>query len=172
MSLGVFDHDDGRFRLVRDGREIGSIEGRTIRFHDYADAAAATRAAVTAYDALARWTARQLRSAPLPHDGRRLAIVAEGDVEWLVLGAARIGRLWRRAPDDAIERASAIGFEIDLPTRLPASLALSAAHVMDLALHSGGRVTVPASHAPLASPPNAARGTRPAASARTTGAAT
>jgi hypothetical protein len=169
MSLDVFDHDDGRFRLVRDGREIGSIEGRTIRFHAYADVASATLAAATAYDALARWTARQLRSAPLAHDGRRLAIVPEDGVEWLVLGAARIGRLWRRAPDDAIERASAIGFEIDLPTRLPASLALSAAHVMDLALNSGGRVTVPASQA---SPPNAARAQRPAASARRTGAAT
>jgi hypothetical protein len=134
MSFSIFDHGDGRFRLVRDEREVGWVEDRTIGFRGFASTDDARAAATTAYTALAAWIARQVRTEPVPPRRRRLSTQREGAVEWLTLGGTRIGRLWRFAPDDLPEAAPDFGFEVYLPTRVAGGLALSAAQVIGGAL--------------------------------------
>jgi hypothetical protein len=134
MSFSIFDRGDGRFRLVRDEREVGWVEDRTIGFRGFADADEARAAATTAHTALARWIARQVRTEPVPPRRRRLSTRREGAVEWLTLGGVRVGRLWRFAPDDLPETAPKFGFEVYLPARVAGGLALSAAQVMGRAL--------------------------------------
>jgi hypothetical protein len=134
MSFSIFDHGDGRFRLVRDEREVGWVEDRTIGFRGFADADEARAAATTAYTALAGWIARQVRTEPVPPRRRRLAVRREGAVEWLTLGGARIGRLRPFGADDLAQVAPEFGFEVYLPARVAHGLALSAAQVIDRAL--------------------------------------
>ena len=146
MPLNIFDHGDGRFRLVRDEREIGWVEDRTIAFRGFADAEEARDAATAAYTALASWIGRQLRSEPVPPRRRRLSVRREGAVEWLTLGGVRVGRLRRFGTDDLADGERDFGFELHLPTRMARGLALSAAQVVDRAL-AHARV-----HRPLESP--------------------
>ena len=134
MSFSIFDHGDGRFRLVRDDREVGWVEDRTIGFRGFADADEARDAATTAYDALASWSARQLRTEPLPPRRRRLSVRREGAVEWLTLGGVEIGRLRRFGADDIPGVEPDFGFELRLSARVSAALGLSAAQVIGRAL--------------------------------------
>jgi hypothetical protein len=134
MSFSIFDHGDGRFRLVRDEREVGWVEDRTIGFRGFVDANEARAAATTAYTALAGWIARQLRTEPVPPRRRRLSVRREGAMEWLTLGGVRIGRLRRFGTDDQPGVAPDFGFEVYLPTRVSSGLGLSAAQVIDRAL--------------------------------------
>src|SRR5689334_12388051 len=134
MSFSIFDHGDGRFRLVRDDREVGWVEDRTIGFRGFADADEARDAATTAYTALASWSARQLRTEPVPPRRRRLSVRREGAVEWLTLGGVEIGRLRRFGTDDLPGAEPDFGFELHLPARVSAAHGLSAAQAIGRAL--------------------------------------
>jgi hypothetical protein len=134
MSFSIFDRGDGHFRLVRGDREIGWVEDRVIGFRGFADADDARAAATTAYNALAGWTARQIRTEPAPRRMTRLSVRREGAVAWLTLDGVRIGRLRRFGADDDARGAPDFGFEIHLPARVADGLTLNAAQVIDRAL--------------------------------------
>jgi hypothetical protein len=117
MSLSIFEHGDGRFRLVHDDREVGWLENRTLTIADFPDAATARDAASTAYDALSAWLSRQRHVDAKPRRGRALKI-RPGDADRaLMLGGVRVGRLV-----DASVTSPAHGFELALPPRLTATL--------------------------------------------------
>jgi hypothetical protein len=129
MPLGIFEHGDGRFRLFRDGCEIGWVEGRAVAFLGFDSEAAATHAATAAYNALNDWLARQSRAQPTTR--RQLGLCVENGEHRLTLGGITIGRLLL-GPDDRIATSGSHGFELTLPP--PIGAALSAAQVIDQAL--------------------------------------
>src|SRR5690242_18832334 len=91
MSLSIFEHGDGRFRLFRDEREVGWVEGRAIGFFGFDSQAIAVDAATAAYDALTGWLARQSGEQLTPRGRRRLRIRVENGEHQLTLGGAAIG---------------------------------------------------------------------------------
>lgn len=131
MSLKIFEHGDGRYRLFRDDLEVGWVLGRDIGFGGFADEESAIRAATAAYDALSGWLSRQRRDEAAPRRGRRLGARHDGGERVLTLGGVPIGRLVHShvdlRPDDGSH-----GFELRLPPRFGA--ALTAAQVIDNAL--------------------------------------
>jgi hypothetical protein len=129
MPLSIFEHGDGRFRLFRDGREIGWVEGRAVAFVGFDSEAAAAHAATAAHNALNNWLARQSREQPTPR--RRLGITVENGERHLTVGGIAIGRLLSGL-EDRIATGGSHGFELTLPPRIGA--ALSAAQVIDQAL--------------------------------------
>ena len=129
MPLSIFEHGDGRFRLFRDGCEIGWVEGRAVAFLGFDSEAAAAHAATAAYNALNDWLARQSREQPTPR--RQLGLCVENGEHHLTLGGIAIGRLLS-GPEDRIATSRSHGFELTLPPRIGS--ALSAAQVIDQAL--------------------------------------
>ena len=129
MTLNIFEHGDGHFRLFRDGREVGWVDNRDVGFLGFDTEADAADAAIVAYDALSVWLARQSRAQRIPQ--RRLDLRVENGETSLTLGDIVIGRLASESGDHAA--ASPVhGFELKLPPRVGAPL--SAAHVIDQAL--------------------------------------
>jgi hypothetical protein len=129
MPLSVFEHGDGRFRLFRDGCEVGWVEGRAVGFLGFDSEAAAADAAIAAHNALSHWLARQSREQPATR--RQLGRRVENGEHHLTLGGISIGRLLS-GPQDRIATSGSHGFELQLPPRIGA--ALSAAQVIDQAL--------------------------------------
>jgi hypothetical protein len=129
MSLSVFEYGDGRFRLFRDGSEIGWVEGRAVGFVGFDSEAAAVRAALAAYNALSDWVARQCREQVTPR--RRLGLRVEDGEHHRTVDGIAIGRLLSE-PVDRTPSGVSHGFELKLPPRIGA--ALSAAQVIDQAL--------------------------------------
>ena len=129
MSLSIFEYGDGRFRLFRDGSEVGWVEGRTVGFLGFDSEPAAINAALAAYNALSDWLARQSREHAKPR--RRLGLRLEDGEQHLTVGGVSIGRLLS-GTIDRIATGGSHGFELKLPPRIGA--ALSAAQVMDQAL--------------------------------------
>jgi hypothetical protein len=129
MPLSIFEHGDGRFRLFRDGCEVGWVEGRAVGFLGFDSEAAATDAAMAAHNALSDWLARQSREHP-PKRGQ-LGLSVEHGEHHLTLGGISIGRLVSGL-EDRIATSGSHGFELTLPPRIGA--ALSAAQVIDQAL--------------------------------------
>jgi len=129
MSLSIFEFGDGHFRLFRDGREVGWVEGRAVGFLGFDTEAGAYHAATVAYDALSGWLARQSREQAVPR--RRLQLRVENGERQLTIGGIAIGRLFSGS-DDRIANGGSRGFELTLPPRIGA--ALSAAQVIDQAL--------------------------------------
>jgi len=128
-SMSIFERGDGRFVFVRDDREIGWLEGRTIAFSGFGDMSAARRAATVAYDALCVWLARQGRSDTPPRRERSLGVRVENGEELLTLSGVPIGKLHTSRNDDMPDRC---GFELLLPQRVGAPLV--AAQIIDQAL--------------------------------------
>jgi hypothetical protein len=129
MTLSIFEHGDGHFRLFRDGCEVGWVDGRDVGFLGFDSETGAADAAMVAYDALSVWLARQSRAQQTSQ--RRLDLRVENGETSLTLGDIVIGRLVSESEDGAA--ASPVhGFELKLPPRVGASL--SAAHVIDQAL--------------------------------------
>jgi len=131
MSLSIFEHGDGRFRLYHGDREVGWVESRAVGFVGFDSDEAAVRAAAIAYDALSEWLARQRRQEAAPRRGRRLRVRTESGEHQLTLGEVAIGKLVSGPADHTPEGASH-GFELLLPPRIGA--ALTAAHIIDQAL--------------------------------------
>jgi hypothetical protein len=129
MSLSIFEYGDGRFRLFRDGSEVGWVEGRAVGFLGFDSEAAAANAALAAYNALSDWLARQSREETKPR--RRLGLRVEDGEQQLTVGGVAIGRLLS-GTTDRIATSGSYGFELKLPPRIGA--ALSAAQVIDQAL--------------------------------------
>jgi hypothetical protein len=129
MSLSIFEYGDGRFRLFRDGSEVGWVEGRAVGFLGFDSEAVAVNAALAAYNALSEWLARQSREQARPR--RRLGLRAEDGEQHLTVNGVAIGRLLS-GTIDRIATGGSHGFELKLPPRIGA--ALSAAQVMDQAL--------------------------------------
>jgi hypothetical protein len=124
MSLSIFEFGDGRFRLFRGDQEVGWLEGRTVAFLGFANAAAARRAAHVAYDAMSAWLARQRRTGASPRRGRPLESRTADGNHVLTLGGIAIGRL--------CSDAETHGFELQLPPGI--SSPLTVAQVIDDAL--------------------------------------
>ena len=126
MSLSIFDHGEGRFRLFHGEHEVGWVDGRHIGFSGFATTDAARRGATVAYDALSQWLARQLRTDASPRSGRRLGLRRDGDEKLLTLGGVPIGQLIQAEAGDG-----AHAFQLLLPPRV---VSLAAAQVIDGAL--------------------------------------
>lgn len=131
MSVSIFEHGDGRFRLFHGDREAGWVEGRAVGFIGFESDDDALCAATIAYHALSDWLARQRWQEAAPRPGRRLRARSEAGERQLVFGDVPVGRLLSGPADHATESASC-GFELLLPKRVGA--ALTAAHVIDQAL--------------------------------------
>jgi hypothetical protein len=129
MTLSIFEHGDGHFRLFRDGCEVGWVDGRDVGFLGFDTEADAADAAIAAYEALSVWLARQSRAQRTPQ--RRLDLRVENGKTSLTLGDIAVGRLVSEA-EDRTTTSGSYGFELRLPPRIGA--ALSAAHVIDQAL--------------------------------------
>jgi hypothetical protein len=129
MSLSIFEYGDGRFRLFRDGSEVGWVEGRAVGFLGFDSEAAAVNAALAAYNALSDWLARQTREPAKAR--RRLGQRVEDGEQQLTVDGVAIGRLLSGTMD-RITSGGSHGFELKLPPRIGA--ALSAAQVIDQAL--------------------------------------
>ena len=129
MSLTIFEFGDGRFRLFRDGSEVGWVDGRAVGFLGFDSEAAAADAAQAAYNALSHWLARQSREHVTTR--RRMGSRIEDGEHRLTVGGIAIGRLLS-GPMDRVATGGSHGFELRLPPRIGA--ALSAAHVIDQAL--------------------------------------
>jgi len=112
MSLSIFEFGDGHFRLFRDGREVGWVEGRAVGFLGFDTEAGAYHAATVAYDALSGWLARQSREQAVPR--RRLQLRVENGERHLTIGGIAIGRLLSGS-DDRIANGGSRGFELTLP---------------------------------------------------------
>ena len=117
MSLSIFEHGDGRYRLVDDEREVGWLKARTLGIAMYDDDADALDGACAAYDALNGWLSRQRHADAVPRRGRVLKVRANDPERALTLGATRVGRLV--GPSDV---SGGHGFELELPPRLSATL--------------------------------------------------
>jgi hypothetical protein len=124
MSLSIFEFGDGRFRLFRDEQEVGWLEGRTVAFFGFEEAAAARRAAHVAYDAMSVWLARQRRTDAPPRRERPLESRTVDGSHVLTLGGVAIGKL--------CSDAETHGFELVLPPRIGSPLTV--AQVIDDAL--------------------------------------
>jgi hypothetical protein len=133
MSLSIFEFGDGRFRLFRDGCEVGWVEGRAVGFLGFESEAAAAHAASAAYNALSGWLARQSREQATTR--RRLRLRVENGEYQLTVAGSPVGRLLS-GPTDRTTTGGPHGFELQLPPRIGAALsaALSAAQVIDQAL--------------------------------------
>ena len=133
MTFNVITDSRGGFRLEREGREIGWIEGRSIGFLGFESAKDARQGATTAYAALHAWLARQRRTDHVAVRRRVLNTRRDGGVTWLTLGDVPIGRIVHPHERDPLGEAG-FGFELDLPPMLQPVNALSAAQVIDAAL--------------------------------------
>ena len=134
MSLSVIADARGGFRLDRDGRQIGWVEGRSVGFRGFESAKDAHKAAGAAYGALRGWLARQNRMDFVPVPRRAfLTTRREGGITWLTLGGVPIGRLVEPHERDPLDEGGH-GFELDLPPMLRPISAVSAAQVIDAAL--------------------------------------
>src|SRR4051812_7958768 len=106
MSLSIFEFGDGRFRLFRDGCEVGWVEGRAVGFLGFDSEAAAAHAASAAYNALSDWLARQSREQATTR--RRLGRRIENGEHQLTVAGSPIGRLLS-GPKDRIATSGSHG---------------------------------------------------------------
>ena len=122
--LHVLPDGEGRYRLVdSDGREVGWIRGRALRFFGVLSEQEMMTAASKAWRALQTVLARAVGRAAGGAQPRQLRLVHDGAYEWISDGMIPIARVFR--PKSAIESSMAI--ELVMPSYADEQLAKSAA---------------------------------------------
>jgi hypothetical protein len=117
MSSSVFLAEQ-RLRGLPRGREHTVLADRVaVTFDGFSSAADAHRAAVSAFDALRTWLARQRRADPVRGGGRVLRAKRDGERWHLALNGVSIGGIIEPG-DPRAEGIQGYGFELLLPPGL------------------------------------------------------
>ncbi|HEX6534499.1 MAG TPA: hypothetical protein VF041_07875 [Gemmatimonadaceae bacterium] len=147
MTLIAYANDSGGYALHLSDAEreapVGWVEGRGVGFRGFDSQGDAARAAYVAYEAVARWLARErLLAEPWP-DAADLDATADGPLLWLEASGVRVGRI---VPPSEIDGEGTHAFELLLPPRVGGATGLNAALVIHRALRS--RCATPAQGGP------------------------
>jgi hypothetical protein len=135
MSLQIYGDSDGGFRLHRQDRQVGWVEGKSVGFRGFGSGDEALSAANAAYDALRAWLARERRIAQLPGRRRALQVRREGSQTTIALAGVAIGRIITYGAD-ARTGESEFGFELTLPPQVGTVAGISAAQVIHNAIRT------------------------------------
>ena len=131
--LHVLPDGERRYRLIDgDGREVGWIRGRAVRFFGFLSEQDMVTAARNAWRALQTVLARAVGRAA---DGggtlpRQLRLVHDGAYEWISDGVIPVARVFRPRP--SIE--SSMALELVIPAYADERVAVAAAHAIADAL--------------------------------------
>ena len=142
MSLQVYGDADGGFRLHRQDRQVGWVEGKSVGFRGFASSEAALSAANAAHDALRAWLARERRITLTPGRRRALRLRSDGATMSITLGGVPIGRIINFGTAAGSEVPD-FGFELQLPPQVGAVAGLSAAQVIHNAIRTHAAATLP-----------------------------
>jgi hypothetical protein len=130
FMLHVVADGENRHRLIdHQGRDVGWIRGRAVRFLGFASEADVVDAARRAWRALSDILQRTVDGPTARPALQNLTLVHDGAYEWIADGAVPIARLFRPTARD-----SAFAIELLVPTHVPDGVAMSAIHAMADAL--------------------------------------
>ena len=122
--LQILPDGDGRYRLIDgDGREVGWIRGRALRFFGVLSEQEMMTAASKAWRALQTVLARAVGRAADGALPRQLRVVHDGAYEWISDGMIPIARVFRSK--SSID--SSLAIELVMPSYADEQLAKSAA---------------------------------------------
>jgi hypothetical protein len=129
--LHLLPDGDRRYRLVDgDGREVGWIRGRAVRFLGFLSEEEMVTAATRAWKALQAVLADAVDRAADGSLTRQLRLVHDGAYEWISDGTIPMARVFRsRSPGD-----SSMAIELVMPSYADEQLAKSAAMAIASAL--------------------------------------
>lgn len=153
--LHVVADGEKRHRLIdHQGREVGWVRGRAVRFLGFASESDVMNAARRAWSALNDVLRRTVDGISARPALRHLKLVHDGAYEWIADGAIPIARLYRPGARD-----TSFAIELLVPSHVPDRVALSAIHAMADALrpHTSmvrARIDAPAAASDV--PPGAA----------------
>ena len=140
--LNVIPDGENRYRLTSDdGREVGWIRGRALRFRGFASERDVVDAARRAWRAL-QGELRRAFVTPRTHRNRvgPLKLVHDGAYEWISDGVMPVARLVRPPADRGPNPSFAI--ELLVPSYASDEVAIAAAHAIAESLK------VPSDHSP------------------------
>lgn len=122
--LHVLPDGEGRYRLINgDGREVGWIRGRAVRFLGFVSEEEMVAAVRKAWRALQAVLARAVGRAADGALPRQLRVVHDGAYEWISDGMIPIARVFRpKSPGE-----SSLAIELVMPSYTDEQLAKSAA---------------------------------------------
>jgi hypothetical protein len=153
--LHVISDGERRHRLIdHQGREVGWIRGRAVRFLGFASESDVMDAARRAWRALDEILRHVVDGATARPALQSLKLVHDGAYEWIADGAVPIARLFRPNARDA-----SFAIELLVPTYVPDHVAVSAMHAMADALRphtSIARARMDSPDARTGGPPGAA----------------
>ena len=129
--LHVLPDGERRYRLIDgDGREVGWIRGRAVRFFGFLSEQDMVTAARNAWRALQTVLGRAVGRAADGTLPRQLRLVHDGAYEWISDGMIPVARVFRPTP--SIESSMAI--ELVIPAYADERVAVAAAHAIADAL--------------------------------------
>jgi hypothetical protein len=144
MSLQVYGDAGGGFRLHRQDRQVGWVEGKAVGFRGFSSGDAALSAANAAYEAFRGWLEKERHIEQASGRKRALRIKREGSQTVLALDGASIGRIIPFGNNEVTGEAD-FGFELHLPPQVGAVAGISAAQVIHNAIRAHADATSVAS---------------------------
>jgi hypothetical protein len=128
--LHVIADGENRHRLIdHQGREVGWIRGRAVRFLGFASEADVMDGARRAWRALNDILRRPVDGSTARPALQNLKLVHDGAYEWIADGAIPVARLFRPNARD-----TSFAIELLVPSHVPDGIAISAIHAMADAL--------------------------------------
>jgi hypothetical protein len=126
LVLHVIPDGENRHRLVDvQGREVGWIRGRAVRFLGFGSESEVIEAARRAWRALHDTLRRAPDGSSAPSALQNLTLVHDGAYEWIADGALPIARLFRPSARDG-----SFAIELLVPRHVPDRVAMSAIQAM------------------------------------------